>query len=309
MSGVRELGRAIGLPALGGLAVWVIVAVVAWRTDAESLDLVAVLLLAIQLVAVPMGLALLATPRDPPVAGALVRLGRAGMRVGAVAALASLALPRGELSAAVAALYLLPALFVGAGVVLGARRLPLATVLAGVALGAGAWLFVLHRQDVAFTWLPELDLRIAAVHVHAVGFALVAMAGVVASRGIRGAGHAAAFALGAGTALTPFAGLLEPWIRVVGAILVATGVLALGFGTIVLLSDERLPAAGRRLIFVSLALSIYVAGAVLIGVIVAAVGGPAVDIGSTVRLHGSFGAIGVVVIGLTGWRLVQLERR
>lgn len=45
----------MGFTALGGLAVWGVVAVVAWRVDDATLDLPAVLLLFGQLVIVPLG--------------------------------------------------------------------------------------------------------------------------------------------------------------------------------------------------------------------------------------------------------------
>ncbi|HEX7172676.1 MAG TPA: hypothetical protein VF365_08725 [Candidatus Limnocylindria bacterium] len=52
---IRRLVRAMGFTALGGLAVWGVVAVVAWRVDDATLDLPAVLLLFGQLVIVPLG--------------------------------------------------------------------------------------------------------------------------------------------------------------------------------------------------------------------------------------------------------------
>jgi hypothetical protein len=104
---IRRLVPAMGMTALGGLVVWAVVAAVAWRVDDARLDLPTVLLLFGQLVIVPVGLGLV-DGGGPSVAVALHRGGRFGVRAGSVAALAALAVPRGELSAAVAALYLLP---------------------------------------------------------------------------------------------------------------------------------------------------------------------------------------------------------
>ena len=306
MRALRHVVRAIGLTALGGLLAWMAMAVVAWRTDAEALDLVTILLLFAQLVAVPMGLGLLRAPIHPPLATGLFRLGRRGVGLGGLAALLSLALPRGDLAAAVAAIYLVPALLIGAAVLLGARATSLATVVAGVSLAFGALLFVLHRQDLAFSWLPELGLQVASVHLHLVGFALVAMAGVVSGLGSP-AGTAAAITLGAGVALGLFGELIEPWARIGSAGLVATGVGLLVAGTLSRLSDQRLPAVSRRLLFVSVALSVYVVGAVVVGTFATALGGQPGDVGSTVRLHGTFGAVGVVFIGLLGWRLARVS--
>src|SRR5687768_1989600 len=109
---IRSLVHAMGMTALGGLVVWTIVAVVAWRVDDARLDLPAVLLLFAQLVIVPLGLELV-HGGGPPIAAALGGAGRFDVGVGSVAALAALAMPRGELSAAVAALYLLTVSVIG----------------------------------------------------------------------------------------------------------------------------------------------------------------------------------------------------
>lgn len=308
MAALRDVVRAVGLTGILGLAAWLGIALVAWRTDAEALDLVTVLLLFAQLVAVPMGLGLLRAPRRSTLANGLFRFGRAGMAPGAVAALLSLAVPRGELAAAVAALYLVPALLIGAGMLVGARTTPLPSVLAGVALAAGALLFVLHRQDVAFSWLPELGVQLASVHLHYVGFALVAMAGAAATRGSRVAA-AAAVMLAAGAALSPLGELLALWGRVAAVILVAVGVALLSAGTLARLADRRVSPASRRLLFASVAVSAYVVGAVVVGLVASPVAGASLDAGSTVRLHGTFGALGVVFVGLIGWRLATSQRR
>ncbi|MGH2418461.1 MAG: YndJ family transporter, partial [Candidatus Limnocylindria bacterium] len=189
MSTVRRLVRAIGLQALGGLAVWLIVAAVAANVDSAALDLVSVLLLFAQLVIVPLGLLLMPAPGASPLARALVSSGRFGFRIGGVAALASFALPRGEVAAAVAALYLVPALLVAAASLLRAPLVRRASDLAGVAAGpflaAGAVLFVLYRQDVAFAGFSELAVQVASVHLHVVGFGLLLMAGALARRTAR----------------------------------------------------------------------------------------------------------------------------
>lgn len=309
MSAIRRLARAIGLPALGGLVVWAIVAVVAWRVDDPSLDLVAVLLLFAQLVVVPMALALVTPPPRRSLPGALFRLGRAGFRIGAVAVLVSLALPRGELAAAVAALYLVPALLVAAGALPSIDRgrdpsLP----LAGASLAAAALLFVLHRQDVAFSWLPELRLHLASVHLHVVGVGLVAMAGAAARFGAP-AGRAAAVVLGVGALLWPLAGLADPWGLPAIAVTILAGAALLGLATVSRLSDARIPGGSRRLLFVSLALSAYVVLVAVLGALGEAAGGAAPDLGSMVRVHGSLGVIGVVFVGLLGWRLAEPDRR
>jgi YndJ-like protein len=303
MSTVRHLVRALGLQAMAGLAVWLVVAVVAANVDAESLDLLAVLLLLGQLVVVPLGLRLLSGGQSPT-ARALLSGGRALFRVGAVAALASLALPRGELAAAMAALYLLPALLVGASALLDARGIGSTSVLAGVVarlmLSIGALLFVLHRQDVAFAGLPELAVQVGAAHLHFVGFGLLLMAGALAGRSGR-LGGAATWLLAVGSLPAAVGSPIDPVVEGVGAVLVTAGLAALVAGTFAILGDSGVAPIARRLLFVSLACAAFVG----VTAVLSLLGAPISEIGSMVRLHGAFAAVGVVVIGLLGWRLVE----
>jgi hypothetical protein len=303
MSTVRRLVTALGLQTLAGIAVWLVVAVVAANVDAPSLDLLSVLLLLGQLVAVPLGLLLLAGGRTP-MSRALLSGGRLLFRLGAVAALASLALPRGELAAAVAALYLVPALLVGASAVLDARGLASGSAVAGIAgrlmLAIGALLFVLHRQDVAFSGLPELAVQVGAAHLHFVGFGLVLMAGALARRAAL-LGGAATWILAIGSLPAAIGGLVHPILHGIGAGLVFAGLAALVAGTLTVLTDADVPPIARRLLFVSIACAIFVGATASLSML----GAPLGEIGSMVRLHGSFAAVGVVVIGLVGWRLVE----
>lgn len=307
MSTVRRLVLALGLQALGGLVVWLVVAVAALYVDTAALDLVTVLLLFGQLVVAPLGL-LLVPASGNRVADALARGGRSLLRIGAVAAIASLAIPRGELSAAVAAIYVVPGLLVAAASVL---RIPtirgpsdIAAVGAGISLLIGALFFVLHRQDVAFVGLPELAIHVSAVHFHFIGFGLVMMAGALARRSPRLGTTAVSLLLG-GTWLTPIGALVGAPIQAVAATAVVAGLAALVAGTFPLLGDSRIPPAARRLHFVSIAFALFVGASAAWFVIGEAVGRTHIDIGTMARLHGTFAAIGVVLCGLLGWRLVS----
>jgi hypothetical protein len=305
MNTLRRAVRAIGLQATGGLVAWLVVAAVAANVDTAALDLVTVLLLFGQIVVVPLGLLLLPIGRGSP-AEALLRAGRFGFRLGALAAIASLAVPRGELSAAVAAVYLVPALLVGASAVLDVRSVrgpsELASVAARVMLTPGALLFVIHRQDVAFAAFPELAVQLTAVHLHFAGFGLVLMASALARRRPR-LGGVAATLLAAGTLAAPIGSFFHPVGLAVGALALVAGLALLTAGTFMLLGDSDLPAASRRLLFVSIAFSVFVGGMATVHVVGRAVGVSPVDIGSMTRLHGVFAALGVVFSGLIGWRL------
>lgn len=304
---MRRLVLALGLQALAGLVVWLVIAVVALSIDTAALDLVTVLLLFGQLVVAPLGLLLHPASGDR-LADALARGGRSLLRIGGVAAIASLAIPRGELSAAVASIYLVPAVLVAASSVLRTRAIrgpaDLAAVAAGISLFIGALLFVLHRQDVAFAGLPELGVQVSAVHFHFTGFGLVSMAGALARRSPR-LGTAAVYLLVGGTWLTPIGMLVGTAIHVAAAAAVLGGLAALIAGTFPMLGDARIASAARRLLFVSIAFALFVGASAAWFVIGDAIGTTLIDFGTMARLHGTFAAIGVVFCGLLGWRLAS----
>ena len=305
MSTVRRLVLALGLQALAGLVVWLVVAAAALYVDTAALDLVTVLLLFGQLVVVPLGL-LLIPASGHRAADALSRGARFLFRIGGVAAIVSVAIPRGELSAAVAAAYLLPAMLVGAASVLRApairRPSDLAAVAAGFFLAIGAFFFVLHRQDVAIEGFPELAVQLTAVHLHFVGFGLLLVAGSLARRSAR-MGRAAVRLLTIGTVAMPLGQFIHPVLELAGAIGVTGGLLAVTVGSFSVLGDADVPAAAKRLLFVSIGFSLFIgAMAVMYGSGLAGET-PSIDFGTMARLHGTFAAIGVVFCGLLGWRL------
>ena len=305
MSTLRRVVLALGLQTVAGLAAWVIVAIVAANIDTAELDLVAVLLLFAQLVVVPLGLVLIPASGHR-LADAFSRGARFLFRIGGVAAIVSLAIPRGELSAAVASVYLLPALLVGAASVLRApairRPSDLADVAAGIFLAIGALFFVLHRQDVAIEGFPELAVQLTAVHLHFIGFGLLLVAGSLARRSPR-MGRTAVRLLMLGTVALPLGQFIHPVLELAGAIFVIAGLLSVTVGTFPVLTDRGVPAAARRLLFVSIVFSLIGAMAVIYAAGEAGVMA-SIDIGSMARLHGVFAAIGVVFCALLGWRLI-----
>lgn len=298
----------MGLTALGGLAVWTIVAVVAVRVDDARLDLPAVLLLFGQLVIVPLGLGLI-DGGGPSLAVALHRGGRVGLRVGSVAALAALALPRGELSAAVAALYLLPVLAIGVAALLRfatdrRRRVPdVAAVAAAGFLVVGALFFVIHRQGIDFAGMPEHILQLTAVHFHFTGYGLGLMAGALAGR-LPIVGGIGVSLLFGGMVVTPIGFLSAPPIQALGAVLVVAALLVVAIGTVLALGRIG-SGAPRRLLFVSSVVAWLVGGMAGVYAVSEAFGSPAIPLVAMAGLHGTFAAIGVVFCALLGWRLAH----
>lgn len=307
LSTIRHFVRALGLQTIGGLVVWTVIAAVAVAIDSATLDIVTVLLLFGQLVVVPMGLLLLTGGSE--LERSLMRGGRFGFRLGGVAALASLAFPPGELSAAFAALYLLPAVLVGAASVLGVasclrdgsiwRPVELGRAAAGAFLFIGALIFVLHRQGITFGGFGDLVMQLTAVHLHFVGFGLMLMAAELVRRR-PGFGIAVPLLL-AGMIATPIGLVTHPSVQALGALLVLAALAIISVGTVTTLAS--LGPASRRLLFVSAVFPLLVGGMAAIYAIGEALGSSTIPIAVMAPIHGGFGAIGVVFCGLLGWRL------
>lgn len=302
--------RTIGLVPLAGLAVWLAIAAAALLTDDPTLDLPTVLLVFGQLVIVPLGLSFLRFGGRPE--QALVRLARVGFRFGAVAVIVSLALPRGELAAGVAAIYLVPAVLVGAAsAVHGVRGLRggwiwqptrLAPTAAGAMLTVGALFFVLHRQGITVGGFPDHIIRLTAVHYHFTGFGLMLIAGSVARRARR-TGTAGVYLLLAGMLITPIGFLVSPLVQVIGAVVVVSAIAAITVGTASALPLMR--PAPRLILMASGGSMLVVAGLAAAYAIGEALGRPPVSVELMARVHGSLAAIGVVFCGLLGWRLAE----
>lgn len=307
LSTIRHFVLALGLQTIGGLVVWMIIAAAAVQLDTATLDIVTVLLLFGQLVVVPLGLLLLTggSGLERP----LIRGGRFLFRLGGLAALASLAFRPGELSAAFAALYLLPAVLVGAASVLRVasglrdgsiwRSVELAQAAAGAFLFIGALFFVLHRQGFTFGGFHELVMQLTAVHFHFVGFGLMLMAAELVRRR-PGFGIAVPLLL-AGMIATPIGFMTHPVGQALGALLVVAALLIISAGTVTTLAGMR--PAPRRLLFVSAVFPLLVGGTAAIYAIGEALGSSTIPIAVMAPIHGGFGAIGVVFCGLLGWRL------
>src|SRR5918995_2625506 len=305
---IRRLVAAMGLTAIGGLVLWILVAAGAWSVDDARLDLPAVLLLFGQLVVVPIGVGLMAGG-GPRIAAALHRGGRAGLPLGAVAALAAMLMPRAELAAAVGAFYLLPVLAIGLASVVRA--------LAGGLTGAAAWgrtaaagflvvgalFFVIHRQGIAFGGMPEHILQLTAVHFHFTGFGLMLMAAALADRSPRVGGIGVTLLI-AGMIVTPIGFLTIPPVQAAGALLVVAALMVVAVGTV--LAFGRIGSgAARRLLFVSSVFAWVVGGMAAAYAVTEALGNPAIPLVAMAVLHGAFAAIGVVFCGLLGWRLAD----
>jgi len=302
--------RALGLQTVAGLVVWLVVVAVALALDSTVLELPTVLLVLGQIVIVPLGLGLLHFRLG--LGAALVRGARFLFRVGAVAVIVSLTLPRGELAAAVAALYLLPALMVGAASVIHAigglrdgatwQAPTLARIAAGGFLAVGALFYLLHRQGIAVGGFPDHIVQLTAIHFHFTGFGLMLMAGSLAPRA--GAmGTASVLLLLGGMVVTPIGFIGSPALQAIGAILVAAALLIVAAGTLGVV--RSLQTGSKRLLVVSCASALLAAGMAALYATGEALGSPPFSVEAMARVHGTVAAIGVVFCGLVAWRLAE----
>lgn len=295
---------AIGLQALGGLVVWLLVVAVAVLVRPPQLELVPVLLLFAQIVIVPLGLGLM-SPRGA-LERAIVSGSVFGFRIGGVAALMAIGLPRGEIAAALAALYLVPALAVG---FLGVWRIVggpwrdagrLGEACAAGFLAVGALFFVLHRQGGDLLGQPEQIIELTAVHFHATGFGLTLMAATLARRLPRW-GLPALLLIVTGMVVTPIGFLTAPAVQVAGAVLVVAGLAMVAVGPMRLLGSVG--AGARAALLISSGSAALVGALALLYAVTEALGSPAVSIPAMAATHGVAAALGVVGCGLFGWRL------
>jgi hypothetical protein len=319
-SGLLITLRALGLQAMAGLVVWIAAAMVAATAPLARLDLIDVLLLFGQLVAVPMGLLL--SRSSTPLAEALQLNARILFRLAVLAALVATLLPQGLLAGLVASLWLLPAGFVGLAALARAAHLgdpipeELARVMSAGFLVAGAAFFVVHRAGLAPFGFSATIIELTAVHFTFTGYGLLLIAAEL-TRWTRGHGAAAprAFAISGtvvlmcGLLITPIGFTVAPGLQVVGAVTVATAVMALAAASALVATDPRTPSLARPWLLVVPAAAVLVAGLASLYAITEAAGNPVMSIGQMAAWHGLTAAFGVVGCGLLGWRLIFLLDR
>jgi hypothetical protein len=305
MSTLRIGLTRLGLTALSGMALWLVIAGVALAVDEPALELPAVLLLFGQLVVVPLGLGELRW-RSGPVPTALIRAAWWLWRPAALAAIVAIAVPQGELAAGVAALALLPAIAVG---VAALASLPEALrSWSGVARGAasgflavGALAFVLHRQGGAVAGFPEHLVQLTAIHFHIAGFGLALLAARLAERR-PSIGRVAVALHIAGLVVTPIGFLASPFVQAAGAVLVSLAAVSVGIGTAVILPQIRSRPARLLLLVSSLGAGVVALLATTYAV-TEALGSPAIELSVMAAIHGTIAAVAVVGAGLAAWRL------
>lgn len=176
----------------------------------------------------------------------------------------------------------------------------------GYLLVAGLWLAV-SRAGLQLLAFREPIVLLTAVHFHFAGFASAVLAGLtdqafVAHKGRRLL-RAALLAVILGPGILGLAFLLGPKWKLVAALLIALGQLALA-GAMARVGIAAKNRGGRWLLFVA-------GGSVAAGMILAAVWAIGeyplqafVNIRQMAEFHGVLNAVGFAVCGLLGWRAV-----
>jgi hypothetical protein len=302
--------RALGLPALAGLLVWLAAATINWLTDALELSSIDVLLLFAQLVLVPLGMPLLAV--RTALGRSLMLLAWYVFRFAAFGLVLSVLLPIGPLSAAAAAPWLVFAGVIGLGGLASFAGssprglLEFARLAAAGAVAGAALIYVLYRAGVPFPSFSDAIVELTAVHYTATGYGAVLVGAMVqqhAEGSGRRAASAALVALLAGLVVTPIGFIAIPALQVVGALLVVSGLIGIVSVTGWLLLRGAVAASARPWLAISAASGIGVAALAATYAVTEAAGSPWPPIPVMAVTHGVLAAIGLLGCGLIGWRL------
>lgn len=278
------------------------------------LTLIDLLFLLAPLVIAPLGLRLIAFDQGPasrPLAAA-VRI----QPVGAALATVAFILPIGVAAAILASAWLLVCAIAALGALaylvqgrsLHPLRLTPAAAVAFMAFGA-VWL-VLSRAGIAPLGLSPIVVELTAVHFHFTGFAATLMAALVLGSLHREQGTSSGIALAA--ALLMIAGspvLAAGWgtpfhvLQVVGAILVAAGVLATA-AIFFFRSASLVESTWARVLLRASALAPLVPMVLAVEYSAGRIFGfPTLDIHAMALIHGDLNALGFSLLGLVAWSI------
>jgi len=180
----------------------------------------------------------------------------------------------------------------------------------GYLLVGGAWL-VASRAGLEVLAFHEPIVLLTAVHFHFAGFASAVLAGLVdeqfqASKW-KTLFRAALLAVVCGPAVLGVAFLLGPKVKLVAALVIAFGQIGLAIG-MAHVGLAAKGASGRWLLFVA---SASVAAGMVLAALWAVGEYPLqafVNIRQMAEFHGVLNALGFVLCGLLGWRLVNSEQ-
>jgi hypothetical protein len=179
----------------------------------------------------------------------------------------------------------------------------------GYLLVAGAWL-VASRVGVQLLAFREPIVLLTAVHFHFAGFASAVLAGLTYERFRKSRWKAllrvALLAVVCGPGILGLAFLLGPKWKLVAALLIAVGQLGLAAAMAAVgIAEEN--GSGRWLLLVA-------GASVAVGMVLAAVWAIGeyplqafVNIRQMAEFHGVLNAVGFVVCGLVGWRVMKSE--
>ncbi|MDF5755305.1 YndJ family protein [Spongiactinospora sp. TRM90649] len=246
----------------------------------------------------------------------LVEVSRTAARVwwaGAVPGAASLWIGRGAVAAALAAAYLVAALFLAAQIPSRLRGRTLATwgdaareVAVATALGAPVVAGIALSAERAGHPLWGFDLGILALttaHFHYAGFAAALVAGLLCRASADSPlGRAAALAVPAGTLLVLGGYFAGEWAELAGTVVLTAGMWLVAWLTLTWLRREaRADRATRALLFVSAAVLAATMLLALSWAFGEATGLPHPPIPWMIATHGLANAAGFALCGIAAW--------
>jgi hypothetical protein len=308
-SGWRELPQ---FAAIGGI-VWLAL-VTSRLTGLTRLTLIDLLFLLAPLVIAPLGLRLISFAPGPAsrLLSAAVRI----QPVGATLAAVSFLLAIGVWAAILASAWLLVCAIAALGALadliqgrsLRPVRLAPAAAVAFMAFGA-IWL-VLSRAGIAPLGLSPIVVELTAVHFHFTGLAATLMAALVLISLQRERGTSRHIALAASLLLIAGSPVLAAgWgtpfhvLQVVGAILVAGGVLATA-AVLFFRSASLVDSTAARILLRASALAPLVPMVLAVEYSAGHVFGfPTLDMHAMALVHGDLNALGFSLLGLLGWSI------
>lgn len=315
MASAEFMRRWGGGSALVGALVWLGL-VAGARLNLLSLELIEKLMLLGPLVVVPLGLTLVATPdrngRDSP----LSRAASFAQPFGALMAVCALLLPQGLAAALLASAWLIITVLIalyGIGRFLprAAARAEEVSIDAGliyIAVG-GVW-FVMARKGLQPLGFGDTIVLLTAVHFHYAGFAAPLLAGLAgrmlpdSSRLLRRTYRTSVVMIIAGTPLVAAGITFSPALALVGAIIVASGLLLLAVLVVTRIMPSLTSMTAQTLLVIS---SLSSATAMVLACVYAySIVAQKLIIGipEMAEWHGVANAVGFSLCGLLAWSLI-----
>lgn len=307
------------IAAIVGGVVWIALLGIS-RTGLLKLGSIELIFLLAPMVIVPLGLQLVAAPRESIPAEPLLRWARLLQPLGAALAVASFCLPPGVFAATCAAGWLVVCSVIGlCGLLLLWRDRETSVVQICFSVGlfyipVGGVGLVASRLGMGLMGFKEPIVLLTAVHFHYSGFAAPLLVGATGRAvnpvsGVkRGILRFAAWGVNVAPALVAFGFVVSPSLKIFSSYLLAASLTGLSVLTL-----EALPLIGPKVARTLLAISALSLPVAMMLVCIYAVGDftghELITIPQMAASHGILNSFGFALCGLIAWTLVTCERQ